>query len=537
MKRKLYFYLLCLFIYSTTWAQTAKLAKLSEGKLVYYTPLLDAYSEKELGLYGYFFIFNKDRTQRTEYNYEYVLLDKNLNKVFSGEFSEQYNKGINTRKYFEGWYINKQVLLNVYEDGDKMKNRNRWQRLIDLKTNKVSDPFYVNDSQSNFPIDIGKNSNAFYYSLFPYSQTGFFYNNFKWPYPLCFYKELKPGEPTWCLKNSKQNKQTLKKYTDFWLSPVNEEIGLLEEKNIKETSSKKILDLRYKLINMKDGSTITTLSIPDPEKKDSIINGLNKNLQFHFNTYGNIEDNLLKVSKTNFSDRVINPDPFKIIVKEYYSLDTGKKVKTDIFNLKDLSSFMNYTPDYKVMNNGKKWELKLIEHLKLINNNSILIFEETNQNSEKSEFGNLYFVELNKDLKVIKFTKTNIKSRIFTKKEDQQEIIENTRKKLSDLGISISVSESWLKKLPLEDIEFTKQIEDGTIVIFYKQKNEEGKINTLSSLSYKDGKIKQLPDFPIKTEEGSKISFLPAKNGYLLLYEEFEDENKMPELRLEKINY
>ncbi|WP_375762812.1 DUF6770 family protein [Apibacter muscae] len=71
----------------------------------------------------------------------------------------------------------------------------------------------------------------------------------------------------------------------------------------------------------------------------------------------------------------------------------------------------------------------------------------------------------------------------------------------------------------------------------YKQKNEEGKINTLSSLSYKDGKIKQLPDFPIKTEEGSKISFLPAKNGYLLLYEEFEDENKMPELRLEKINY
>lgn len=306
MKKKLY--LFCLFIYSTTWAQTANLADLSQGKLVYYKPLL-TYSEIASGpnVYGYFFIFDKGMIDRTTSNYEYLLLDKNLNRVFNGEFSEQFIN--DTSKYFKSQLQNKKLLLNVYDDGFNIKYKNRWLRLIDLETNKITDPFYIDYTQPNLPVELGKSNNKtssiFYYSLLPYSKTGFRYSNYDWPYPLCYYKELTPGNATWCLKNSKENKQTAKKFTDFWLSSVNEEIGLLEEKDIKGISSKKIIDLRYKLINMKDGSTITTLSIPDPEKKDSIIKNLNKSLQFHFSAYGNIEDNLLKVSKTNFSNWVI----------------------------------------------------------------------------------------------------------------------------------------------------------------------------------------------------------------------------------------
>ncbi len=301
---------------------------------------------------------------------------------------------------------------------------------------------------------------------------------------------------------------------------------LLQETDMNKS---KISDIRYKLIRSKDGSLITTLKMPDPDKKDSIMKTMTRYYDYNAGAL-KYEGNKIERNLTEEKDGKI-----KKFITEYYSLSTGEKTETRVFDLKKLSSQVGLSKDFY---------LKSCNIKELANGNILYIFEEVKEDSEKKknksvEFGDFVFAEINKNMEVVKSAKTHIEKRIFTSKEDMDAMLEEYKEQFAGAGLTFNKSnEKFLSSIiPLEDVKFIEKMEDDTTVVFYRKKNEEGTVTNLSVISYKDEVIKTLPDFPLKTPEGGKITFLPAKSGYFLLYEEFKDKDQSPELRLEKINY
>jgi len=132
--------LLFVIISGLCFSQIVELKKLSTGKLADASVLYDRNNDD---VYGYFYIFEKDKVSKTEYSYEYVLLDKNLNKVCSGEFKEN----LSFTKSYGQWYFS---FSSVYRNGFisiGMIMKPNWYfipskyRLLDVKENKLSDAF------------------------------------------------------------------------------------------------------------------------------------------------------------------------------------------------------------------------------------------------------------------------------------------------------------------------------------------------------------------------------------------------------------
>jgi len=73
---------LSLFCSLFSYGQMQDLATLAEGKQVFNTILFDSNEN----LYGYFYIYQIDTKDRKTVQYEYVVLDKNLNKTNNGTF-------------------------------------------------------------------------------------------------------------------------------------------------------------------------------------------------------------------------------------------------------------------------------------------------------------------------------------------------------------------------------------------------------------------------------------------------------------------
>src|SRR5699024_3365402 len=62
-----------------------KLNELATGKIIDYKVIFE---EDNDDVFGYFFLYQKDRKSKKVYEFEYVILDKNLNKITSNSFIE-----------------------------------------------------------------------------------------------------------------------------------------------------------------------------------------------------------------------------------------------------------------------------------------------------------------------------------------------------------------------------------------------------------------------------------------------------------------
>jgi hypothetical protein len=149
-------FLLLLFIISfAVQAQITNLQKLSQGR--YYSS--EAIKDSNNNIKGYFFLFQTDKVSKETYELEYVVLDENLNKVTNGFITEM--------KY-ESWLIDaksidvivtlyKNKLLIQFSDHFEVQTYATYRRyrILDLKSNKLSDPFIFNHGKmvSNPPND------------------------------------------------------------------------------------------------------------------------------------------------------------------------------------------------------------------------------------------------------------------------------------------------------------------------------------------------------------------------------------------------
>ncbi len=124
-------------------AQVSDLMKLAEGKLVYTSMIYDS----DDNLYGYFYIYQMDAEENKK-KLEYVLLDKNLNKVNNGEFGTGTNW--NTKYKFDNCtLIDDKIILTkdyfytptISADGAPVYLATTFQ-IISLKDRSVS-PEYL----------------------------------------------------------------------------------------------------------------------------------------------------------------------------------------------------------------------------------------------------------------------------------------------------------------------------------------------------------------------------------------------------------
>ena len=134
--------LLLVIISGLCFSQTVELEKLSAGKLVSGSALYDRDNDD---LYGYLYFFEKDKVSKTENLYEYVLLDRNLNKVCSGEFKENLlcsdwssSMALDFVPVYRNGFIS--IGLCVKYKNAPYSNPYRY-RLLDVKENKISESF------------------------------------------------------------------------------------------------------------------------------------------------------------------------------------------------------------------------------------------------------------------------------------------------------------------------------------------------------------------------------------------------------------
>ena len=125
-------------------AQITDLNKLSQGKFYSSAAIKDSNNN----IKGYFFLFETDKISKETYELEYVVLDENLTKVTNGFITEmKYEswameaKGIKV----EVSLFDNKLLIRFNDDfGPNMSEVYKRFRILDLKTNKLSDPFIYN---------------------------------------------------------------------------------------------------------------------------------------------------------------------------------------------------------------------------------------------------------------------------------------------------------------------------------------------------------------------------------------------------------
>ena len=66
-------------------SQVMKLNSFIKGKLIHFSPINNSNSD----IYGYFYLYDMGKADKKTYDYEYALLDKNLNLVCTGQFQEK----------------------------------------------------------------------------------------------------------------------------------------------------------------------------------------------------------------------------------------------------------------------------------------------------------------------------------------------------------------------------------------------------------------------------------------------------------------
>lgn len=135
------FFLSFLLISISLNAQISSLTNLASGRMEIFSPIF----EKDQNIYGYFTLFKLDKLSENEEKYEYVILDKNLNKVANGEFIDTAYKGIYSKYYTPDKVSDNLILTKRYGNLNGTIAFTS-SRVIELNNNNIQEPFYFKDN-------------------------------------------------------------------------------------------------------------------------------------------------------------------------------------------------------------------------------------------------------------------------------------------------------------------------------------------------------------------------------------------------------
>ena len=496
-------FLFTLFLFSFfqfNFSQTRDLENMAEGEMVYADILYDA----ETKLYGYIYFFDQGDIDSQNRQFEYILLDRNLNKVANGTFTER-----NVEKaqvIFDGCtLIGDDEILFSKVIRIKYISMLTFNRIISLKEKTVSEPFYF--EHENFK-DLDLYSGAVIHEKFKekeayttavpinYQKTqGFFIvENYKQKQNFNE-KSLKlydsDRQPIWSYDYNPNG--TKKSWKEFSLLTINDGLmlgGLSDKTNTKYTDAYKIVGIDVETgkqlfdypFENENSEFSHTLFIRNYGDRIFIMGNYSPYSKNDFNWEKNLGIYRIELDKTG-----------KEISKKYYpwneftgDLETNKYGKAD-------KGFYLTPLRYFIFKDGS------FSHL-------------TEKFKDASTMG--YGTVKSTDFVLFNFDKEGklIGKNLIEK--DQTKAVKN-------------------------DYLFHQYIKDNSGIVFffrdYKKDDETRDKNWILGINtIIDGKFNE-EVIPISSEDYF-IQPIPAKEGYILL-REFNKKSEFDQLRLERLNY
>jgi len=511
MKRNhILFTLIFCFISSNIIAQIINLAKIAEGKIVYTSTLFD--SKKQL--FGYLYIYENDKEDKEHKSLEYVLLDKNLNRVSNKEFSDKIYKHVYS-KYYDCTLMGDNIILNkyYYYYSSFQQTYNpllTTYQIISLKNNTVSGEFkYADGKFTEFVADFddmktqykGNETKSIIYSFNLKDLKGFYVEdrNIDKSYAekeLKFFNEEKQN--IWSYEyNPNPSRSKYSTYSFLHTHDNNLYLGIskIKLKPFSTTDPYKKIEYKIVAVDLLTGKT----------KFEYILDKLNADT-IHFTELKQINKNLI-ITGLYAEKNNINPFTFVSRYLGAYRIilnEEGKVVEKKYYDWSKFSDKIKIT-DKGCIEGG--FYLQPLSYY-VFKDGSVSILTEEQKN--KVIGGGFFY----KNYVLFTFDKEfNIKN--------IHEIERNTTE--GDDGFL-----------------FSQYINDESNVLFFNNKieiNAETKkkeyflfINKIINGDYTFEKI------PLTINKKNSILPFPAKEGYIMLQEYNEDE-KFYQIRLERLNY
>lgn len=478
--KKILFLFLGLLATISTKAQSYSVLSSASGSLVSFESIYDEDSE----LFGYAEVRKLDLIDKLTESYKYVILDKNMNTICSGEFNETLVKKQCYKRLSQIVYCDDKLLFNLREYFDLGPVNNSYQ-ILDIKENKIISKG-IFDAKSEDSENLKKLHNSYiakYFSDIP--KLGYVTMDFDSKEEGMLISAMGfDGKTIWNQPTKVAEEKHKYKYS---LLNANADYTIINATKYK--SSRKISD--YVLIlDSKTGKEVAFLQISNDD-----YTTLSYNLKI-------IKDQVITVGKYYEKDKrdEVEYDESLGLYRQVIDIKSGKLIKKDFLPYEKFGNL-------DINENGKikKEGYLSFQRVEINPDGSYFVLAETFiPKSRGAIYSALYTFQLNKDFVPTKVTAFDT---------------ERTRGSKYSFSQKLTASK-------------------GKAYFFY-DKNEDRKteLNVLT-LNYASGDILQTK-MPINNSNSS-ISVVPAKLGYVGLMEYFKNpkkEGKSMEIRLEKINY
>lgn len=489
-----------LFFSLSNKAQISSLAELASGDIELFSPIY----EIDKSLYGYLMVVKLQKESEFKQVYEYVLLDKNLNKAANGEFTDTAYKKYNSQflvpeKIGEKIVLSKMYFRDQKAFGSSVAYKFVSNRTLDLATNTTSEQFYFD--KNNFVAGVRpstkldktlKKTNFVQYP-FAINDGYLLYKASKLQSNVLGNKEITTLE-AYTIDNAKKwnynynpNKETIQSRIEF----LAEDKLVLWTKNFRN----KVQNLHF--INPADGKMEFKYNI---EGKNSSYNHFFKLRTFKDKTVivGMYSKN--KATGFNFKKAL---GVFKIVLD-----NEGNETFKKYFSWEDASGILNIKKNGKLEDGYRL----LAQQFFIFNDGSTAFLAEKFKDSQ-------YYVIVATAPKTTDFMMLNFDKDFTLKSVDK-----------------IDKDKSYYSS---SDYLYSQRIKDGNgVVFFYRdyKKDETTKKRSwvLGIVSIIDGKMKH-EKIPMSSEEFF-ISPYVAKEGYIML-REYNKDSDLDQIRLEKLNY
>lgn len=490
--KKLFILLLFIFLSETVSAQISNLEELASGKLELFKPIIDL-NEK---IHGYIAIFRLEKTKDKKIRFEYVFLDRNLNKVANGEFKDVNYRSLKYEFYYPEKVGGKLIITKRYYHKVNKMITYTSHRILDLRQNTISKEFYFdgtkyvegywNEAKAikalrrskkiDFPITIGDNFlNA------QYSKVS---KNKDIPTKIEAFNIQK--EPIW----------------DYTFNPDKEKV----EKIFNLFGKKHLIMSVFKedriyihAINPSNGELLFKYELQDGASEYA-----------HMYSVKSVNDTFVivgKISQFNIYNGYYSDDLslglFRIVLDS-----KGKEISKDYFLWRDAQPYLKMDK-FGVIKKGK-YKLSVKSYF-AFNDGTVSILTEKRKPGSKGLLGSSTKTT---DFAILNFDKDFTLLNIHTIEKDKT-------------------------KNGYSDFLYSQRIKKGNgVVVFYndykKNKDTKEKNWILGIVTIINGKINH-EQIPMSSKEHFLLPYV-AKEGYILL-REFNKNEEFNQIRLERLNY
>lgn len=490
------------FLISFANAQMQDLAGLAEGRMVYSTILSNSNGD----LFGYMFFFDQGNTDEKTKQFEYVFLDKNLNKVSNGNYTEVAYPGLGDY-FYDCTYMGNDIVISKFYGSNIMGNifpALTFIRTISLDTSQVSQEFiYKNGEFEKLGFKNADEIKQYYkehelkyiiHGINIQDFNGFFVTEDR-KYSF-MEKELKAFDADKKLKWSHAYNENgdKKNYKTFKVFDVNEGLITAGQANVVKGKA----DV-YNLVSldMKTGQKLFTYKLEDSDSEFTHTINIS-----HYGDKIYIAGNYGPYSKYGFNWEK-NLGVYRIILDK-----SGNELSKKYYTWKEIASDLKANK----YGNVEKGYYLYPKRFFIFKDGSFSLLTEKFKNNTNVFIG----VNVPKATDMVLFnfnSEGDFKGNVLLEKEYS----------------------SWV----INDYLFHQYINDDTGVVFFfrdYKKHQESRdknwvlgINTILNGEFKQETIALPPD-------DLDIQVMPAKEGYILL-QEIKDKDKFNQIRLEKLNY